>query len=106
MTERVPVHHKATLTYEGRPAYVLSLTDVSAGGFKGQCPDSVPVGERYMLDLGPAGFFAVRVCWSLGDYVGGEFLEPLSWGRLFTVLVAIQTGDEAVYLGKSSPILT
>jgi hypothetical protein len=105
LTERVPVHHHALLTYEGRPTFAVSVTDISAGGFKGQCPDPVPVGERFMLDLGPAGLFAVKVCWSLGEYVGGEFLEPLSWGRLFTVLVAMQTGEEAVYFGQSPLVL-
>jgi hypothetical protein len=101
MSERVLVHHRAMLIHDNRPEVEFLLLDLSAGGFKGRCSDLIPVGESYELDLGVAGVHRVQICWRLGDRFGGEFLNPLSWGKLFRVLVSIHTG-EAVSLEVTS----
>jgi hypothetical protein len=101
MSERVLVDHWAMLIHDNQPVFEVSLLDVSAGGFKGRCSGRIPVGERYDLDLGVAGVHRVQICWRLGDRLGGEFLNPLSWGKLFRVLVSIHTG-EAVSLEVTS----
>jgi hypothetical protein len=65
-----------------------------------QRPDTV--GESYDLDLGVAGVHRVQICWRLGDRFGGEFLNPLSWGKLFRVLVSIHTGEPVGLKATSS----
>jgi hypothetical protein len=93
LSERVAVEHSALLEREGGEAVGLRLTDLSGGGFQGECEEPVEIGRTFMLNLGPAGSYPVRILWQLGPNLGGEFTAPLSWGRLFALLVAIHTGE-------------
>lgn len=104
-SERVAVDCKARLEDEGGRAIEVELTDVSAGGFQCKCLERIEIGDYYMLNVGPSGRYPVRILWKLVTGVGGEFVQPLSWGRLFALVASIHTGEEIAQFDTSPAIL-
>lgn len=86
--ERVTVALPAFLQADGE-RHSVKLLDVSAGGAKLNCPMSVPVGTKVILDCGTIGLGAV-VRWQNGDLLGICFDSELD-GREVAALVARST---------------
>ena len=86
--ERVTVSLPAFLQADGE-RHSVKLLDVSAGGAKLNCPMSVAVGSKVILDCGTIGLGAV-VRWQNGDLLGICFDSELD-GREVSALVARST---------------
>jgi hypothetical protein len=98
--ERVAIQHLSLLEQHDGEPIVMLVTDVSQGGFKAECTEPAQVAENYVLNMGPAGIYQVRVCWRLGSRLGGEFLKPLSWAQWLAVVTSIYSGEPLV---KAAP---
>src|SRR5215203_2056144 len=72
---RVPVAMPAFLQANGA-RHAVQLHDLSAGGAKLNCPESLSVGTKVILDCGTLGRAAV-IRWRNGELVGLSFDSEL-----------------------------
>jgi hypothetical protein len=75
---RVHVSHEAKLVTAAGAEHSVTITDVSAGGFRLRSDVSMAIGEHVFLRVDRYGDFPAQIRWSLGPDAGGVFLEPVS----------------------------
>ena len=76
--QRIPVSHEAMLVTAQGAEHPVTITDVSAGGFRLHSPVTLPIGEHVFLRVDRYGDFPAQIRWSLGPDAGGVFLEPVN----------------------------
>jgi hypothetical protein len=76
--QRIAVSHDATLVTAGGDEHSVTITDVSAGGFRLRSEVTMPIGEHVFLRVDRYGDFPAQIRWALGPDAGGVFLEPVS----------------------------
>ena len=74
---RIEVAHDATLVLSDGSEHSVRVTDVSAGGFRLQTDQTMPIGEHVFLRVPQYGDFPAQIRWALGSDAGGVFLEPV-----------------------------
>ena len=74
---RVNVAHDATLVMADGSEHLVTITDVSSGGFHLKTDDTLPIGSRVFLRVARYGDFPAQIRWALGSEAGGVFLEPV-----------------------------
>jgi hypothetical protein len=55
----------------------VTITDVSAGGFRLQTGETMPIGEHVYLRVPRYGDFPAQIRWALGEDAGGVFLQAV-----------------------------
>jgi len=76
--QRIKVAHDAKLVTAQGAEHAVTITDVSAGGFRLRSEITLPIGEHVFLRVDRYGDFPAQIRWSLGSDAGGVFLEPVS----------------------------
>ena len=76
--QRVRVSHDAKLVTAQGVEHEVTITDVSAGGFRLRSGVTMPIGEHVFLRVDRYGDFPAQIRWSLGPDAGGVFLEPIN----------------------------
>ncbi|MBA2466243.1 MAG: PilZ domain-containing protein [Sphingomonas sp.] len=76
--QRIQVAHQAILVTGQGVEHPVSITDVSAGGFRLRTDITIPIGEHVFLRVDRYGDFPAQIRWALGTDAGGVFLEPVS----------------------------
>ena len=76
--QRVQVLHDAKLVTSQGVEHDVTITDVSAGGFRLRTPVTIPIGEHVFLRVDRYGDFPAQIRWALGHDAGGTFLEPVN----------------------------
>ena len=78
--QRIEVSYDATLVTAQGAEHIVTITDVSAGGFRLHSDVTIPIGEHVFLRVDRYGDFPAQIRWALGSDAGGVFLEPVSLG--------------------------
>jgi hypothetical protein len=76
--QRIPVSHDAMLVTSQGAEHAVTITDVSAGGFRLHSDVTLPIGEHVFLRVDRYGDFPAQIRWALGADAGGVFLEPVN----------------------------
>jgi len=76
--QRIQVSHDAKLVTSQGVEHQVTITDVSAGGFRLRSAITMPIGEHVFLRVDRYGDFPAQIRWSLGPDAGGVFLEPIN----------------------------
>lgn len=76
--QRVEVLHDAKLVTSQGAEHDVTITDVSAGGFRLRTAVTMPIGEHVFLRVDRYGDFPAQIRWALGQDAGGTFLEPVN----------------------------
>ena len=76
--QRIAVSHAAKLVTAQGTEHSVTITDVSAGGFRLRSDVTMPIGEHVFLRVDRYGDFPAQIRWALGTDAGGVFLEPVS----------------------------
>ena len=74
---RIEVAHDATLVLSDGTEHRVTITDVSAGGFRLQTVETMPIGEHVFLRVPRYGDFPAQIRWALGRDAGGVFLQAV-----------------------------
>ena len=74
---RIEVAHDATLVLSDGSEHLVRVSDVSAGGFRLETDETMPIGEHVFLRVPQYGDFPAQIRWALGTDAGGVFLEPV-----------------------------
>ena len=74
---RIEIAHDATVVMADGSERPVTITDVSASGFRLQSGDILPIGEHVFLRVPRYGDFPAQIRWALGSEAGGVFLEPV-----------------------------
>lgn len=72
---RVAALHNAMLIDSDGGELPVTITDISAGGFRLRADETLVIGEKVRLRVDKYGEFAAQIRWALGDHAGGAFLE-------------------------------
>ena len=75
--QRIAVSRDAKLVTAQGDEYAVTITDVSAGGFRLRTAVTMPIGEHVFLRVDRYGDFPAQIRWALGPDAGGVFLEPV-----------------------------
>ena len=75
---RIPVARDAMLVTAQGAEHAVTITDVSAGGFRLHSDVTLPIGEHVFLRVDRYGDFPAQIRWALGPDAGGVFLEPVN----------------------------
>ena len=75
--QRIAVSQDAKLVTTQGVEHPVTITDVSAGGFRLHTPVTMPIGEHVFLRVDRYGDFFAQIRWALGTEAGGVFLEPV-----------------------------
>jgi predicted porin len=75
--QRIAVSHDAKLVTAQGAEHAVTITDVSAGGFRLRSQISMPIGEHVFLRVDRYGDFPAQIRWALEGDAGGVFLEPV-----------------------------
>ena len=73
---RVAAMHNAILIDSDGGELAVTITDISAGGFRLRADETLVIGEKVRLRVDKYGDFAAQIRWALGNHAGGAFLEP------------------------------
>jgi hypothetical protein len=76
--QRIEVSHEAKLVTSLGAEHDVTITDVSAGGFRLRTDVTMPIGEHVFLRVDRYGDFPAQIRWSLGQDAGGVFLESVN----------------------------
>jgi hypothetical protein len=76
--QRIQVSKVAKLVTAQGVEHQVTITDVSAGGFRLHSDVTMPIGEHIFLRVDRYGDFPAQIRWALGGDAGGVFLEPVS----------------------------
>ena len=76
--QRIEVSHDAKLVTAQGAEHRVTITDVSAGGFRLHSDVTMPIGEHVFLRVDRYGDFPAQIRWALGPDAGGVFLEPVN----------------------------
>ena len=76
--QRIQVSQDAMLVTAQGVEHEVTITDVSAGGFRLRSGVTMPIGEHVFLRVDRYGDFPAQIRWSLGPDAGGVFLEPIN----------------------------
>ena len=76
--QRIQVSHDAKLVTSLGAEHSVTITDVSAGGFRLRSDVPMAIGEHVFLRVDRYGDFPAQIRWALGTDAGGIFLEPVS----------------------------
>jgi hypothetical protein len=76
--QRIQVAHDATLVTARGAEHPVTITDVSAGGFRLRTDVTMAIGEHVFLRVDRYGDFPAQIRWALGPDAGGVFLEPVN----------------------------
>ena len=74
---RVDGRHPALLATADGHTMSVTITDISAGGFRVQTDEMLRIGEYVALRVDGYGEFPAQIRWALGAEAGGVFLEPI-----------------------------
>ena len=55
----------------------VEILDLSSGGFRLRCGETLVTGEQVRLRVARYGDFPAQIRWALGTEAGGVFLEPV-----------------------------
>ena len=75
--QRIEVSHDAKLVTSQGAEHDVTITDVSAGGFRLRTAVTMPIGEHVFLRVDRYGDFPAQIRWALGLDAGGVFLESV-----------------------------
>lgn len=75
--QRIAVSHDAKLVTSKGVEHAVTITDVSAGGFRLRTDLTMPIGEHVFLRVDRYGDFPAQIRWALGQDAGGVFLEAV-----------------------------
>ena len=75
--QRIAVSHDAKLVTSQGAEHQVTITDVSAGGFRLRTDVTMPIGEHVFLRVDRYGDFPAQIRWALGKDAGGVFLEAV-----------------------------
>ena len=73
---RVAAIHNAILIDSDGGELPVTITEISAGGFRLRTDETLVIGEKVRLRVEKFGDFPAQIRWALGDTAGGAFLEP------------------------------
>ena len=73
---RVAAMHSATLIDSDGGELPVTITEISAGGFRLRSSETLMIGEKVRLRVEKYGDFAAQIRWAMGEHAGGRFLEP------------------------------
>jgi hypothetical protein len=73
---RVAALHQAILIDSDGGELPVTITEISAGGFRLRADEMLRIGEKVQLRVEKYGDFAAQIRWALGYEAGGAFLEP------------------------------
>jgi hypothetical protein len=76
--QRIAVSHDAKLVTAQGAEHKVTITDVSAGGFRLRTDVTMPIGEHVFLRVDRYGDFPAQIRWALGQDAGGVFLEAVN----------------------------
>ena len=82
----VSIDTRISVADRARP---ITLINVSAHGFMGECRAGVPLNARISLELPGLGAVGGCVRWAVGRRVGGRFDTPLSENQLAEAMAAV-----------------
>ena len=94
-TGRTPVAGRTQLRAQNWYSIEVTVHDVSTGGFKAECPETVRIGSYVSLDVPGVGPVNAQVRWQLGDRMGGMFLDPISLHRCEWTAIPVEPPQEA-----------
>ena len=72
---RVAAMHNAILIDSDGGELPVTITEISAGGFRLRADETLVIGEKVRLRVDKYGDFAAQIRWALGNNAGGAFLE-------------------------------
>ena len=75
--QRIKVSQDAKLVTSKGIEHPVTITDVSAGGFRLRSDVTMAIGEHVFLRVDRYGDFPAQIRWALGPDAGGVFLEPV-----------------------------
>lgn len=73
---RVAAVHNAILIDSDGGELAVTITEISAGGFRLHTDETLVIGEKVRLRVDKFGDFPAQIRWALGNTAGGAFLEP------------------------------
>lgn len=74
---RVAATHNAILIDSDGGELPVTITEISAGGFRLRTDETLIIGEKIRLRVDKGGEFPAQIRWALGDEAGGSFLEQV-----------------------------
>jgi PilZ domain len=79
---RIDLRRPAVLIDSAGAETVVTILDVSSGGFKLQVAETPRIGEVVTLRVDGSGDIEAQIRWALGDQAGGVFLTDVDYSAL------------------------
>jgi len=79
---RIDLRRPAVLIDSAGAETVVTILDVSSGGFKLQVAETPRIGEVVILRVDGSGDIEAQIRWALGDQAGGVFLTDVDYSAL------------------------
>lgn len=79
---RVDLQRPAVLVDSAGNEYVVTILDISSGGFKVQSEETLRIGEVVILRVDGSGDIRAQIRWALGDQAGGVFLSDVDFSAM------------------------
>ena len=79
---RIDLRRPAVLVHSDGVETVVTVLDVSSGGFKLEVREVPRIGEIVTLRVDGSADIRAQIRWAVGDTAGGVFLEPVDYTEL------------------------
>lgn len=79
---RIDLQRPAILIDSDGNEQIVTILDVSSGGFKAQCLETLRIGEVVTLRVDGSGDIQAQIRWALGDQAGGVFLSEVDYSAM------------------------
>lgn len=79
---RIDLRRPAVLIDSAGVETVVTVVDVSSGGFKLQVAETPRIGEMVILRVDGSGDIEAQIRWAVGDQAGGVFLTQVDYSEL------------------------
>jgi len=79
---RIDLRRPAVLIHSDGAESIVTVLDVSSGGFKLEVSEAPRIGEIVTLRVDGSDDITAQIRWALNDTAGGVFLEPVDYTEL------------------------
>lgn len=79
---RIDLQRPAVLIDSAGAETVVTVIDVSSGGFKVEVAEPPRIGEIVILRVDGSEDIHAQIRWAVGDQAGGVFLNPVDYSEL------------------------
>lgn len=79
---RIDLSRPAVLVDSAGAETVVTVLDVSSGGFKVEVSDTPRIGEMVILRVDGSDDIQAQIRWVVGGQAGGVFLNPVDYSEL------------------------